>query len=132
MNNKELEEAINKRMEQYERKEQNMLEQLLFKLSVVMPSNLSLKEVPVSEEIEELALTTQHFGQELSENIKGLSDFIDARTVYRKEFFTSELKLHLLQQRCSQLEQGFAYLGPLMNPSDKRITRKLKELGIGS
>ena len=51
MNNRELEEAINKRMEQYERKEQNMLEQLLFKLSVVMPSNLTLKEVPIPEEI---------------------------------------------------------------------------------
>lgn len=67
---------------------------------------------------------------ELCETMKGLASLLAYRNIYKKELFTSELKLELLQQRCKKFEEGLFYLVKFMNTSDKRVTRKLKDLGI--
>jgi hypothetical protein len=124
--NAELEEVVNRKIEAYERKEKYMLEQLLFKLSAATLPHLPLAH----SQLEEVATASLGFASSLADNIGSLADLMDYRTIYKKEFFTAELKLHLLQARCGSLEQGIASLMPFLNTVDKRVARRLKEMGF--
>lgn len=67
---------------------------------------------------------------ELGSSIKALGAFAEYRSVYKREFFASEFKLHLLEDKCKHYEQNIQGLVKFLNLGDKRVARKLKELGV--
>ena len=62
--------------------------------------------------------------------VRSLGELADHRNCYKKDFFTSELKVNLLENRCRSLEDGLKYLTKYIDMTDKRATRRLSELGI--
>jgi hypothetical protein len=64
-------------------------------------------------------------------SIKAFGIYAEYKNIYKKEFFTSELKLHLIESKCKNQESNIQYLLKHVNTGDKRVVKKIKELGLG-
>jgi DNA-binding NtrC family response regulator len=84
----------------------------------------------VLEQPHEIVAQGNREAAELGNAIKALGAFAEYRSVYKREFFTSEFKLQLLEDKCKHYEQNIQGLIKFLNLGDKRVVRRLKELGV--
>lgn len=67
---------------------------------------------------------------DLINGIRAFGVYAEYKNNYKKEYFTSELKFNLLEDKCKKNEESIYALMRYMNTDDKRVAKRLKEMGI--
>lgn len=67
---------------------------------------------------------------DLINGIRAFGVYAEYKNNYKKEYFTSELKFNLLENKCKKNEENVYALMRYMNTDDKRVAKRLKEMGI--
>lgn len=162
-----LESKVNAKINIFEKKEEEILheegEDSFSKLESQMSANISLISTSISaistnisaissdnflneemhsvfQKTQEIMRNSQEVGFLGIKKMTQLSQLADYKNVYKKEWFTSEIKNGLLENKNEQFEKGIVYLMDQFNKFmsqvagggqiQARINKKLKEMGI--
>lgn len=110
-------------------------------ISAISSNNFLNEEVhSVFQKTQEIMRNSQEVGFLGIKKMTQLSQLADYKNVYKKEWFTSEIKNGLLENKNEQFEKGIVYLMDQFNKFmsqvaggsqiQARINKKLKEMGI--
>ncbi len=84
----------------------------------------------ILEQPQQLISEAYDHTHDLINAIKAFGIFAEYKNVYKKQYFTSELKFNLLEDKCKNYEQNIYGLLKFVNIADKRAVKKLKEMGV--